>query len=81
MKPFSAPFFSDSKKINEFRHAKQVFLVNPISSLVVKCFFKHWEEWKLVPQCVADRLLMLGISDNLFSLHLGILWSVVSISY
>ena len=36
MKPFSAPLFSDSKKITEFRHAKQVFLVDPISSLVVK---------------------------------------------
>ena len=33
---FSPPFFSNSKKIDEFRHAKQVLLVNPISSLVVK---------------------------------------------
>ena len=33
---FSPPFCSDSKKIDEFRHAKQVLLVNPISSLVVK---------------------------------------------
>ena len=37
---FSPPFFSDSKKIDEFRHAKQVLLVNPISSLVVKCHRK-----------------------------------------
>ena len=33
---FSPPFFSDSKKIDEFCHAKQVLLVNPISSLIVK---------------------------------------------
>ena len=33
---FSSPFFSDSKKTDEFRHAKQVLLVNPISSLIVK---------------------------------------------
>ena len=33
---FSPQFFSDSKKIDEFRHAKKFLLGNPISSLVVK---------------------------------------------
>ena len=33
---FSPPFFSDSKKIDEFHHAKKVLPENPISSLVVK---------------------------------------------
>ena len=40
MKLFSPPFFSDSKKIDEFHHAKKVLPENPISSLVVKCFFQ-----------------------------------------
>ena len=62
---FSPPFFFDSKKIDEFCHAKQVLLVNPISSLIVKwkwgqslatlfkiqCALQKWVHpvWSVVP--------------------------------